>query len=69
MPRTLNGKKCEVPVKRILLGVDPESAVSRSALQRPGAIDEFVARRAEFVGTAAIAPPRAHPTPATKGPR
>lgn len=69
VPRTLNGKKCEVPVKRILLGVDPESAVSRSALQRPGAIDEFVARRAEFVGTAAIAPPRAHPTPATKGPR
>jgi acetoacetyl-CoA synthetase len=49
IPRTLNGKKCEVPVKRILLGAAPDSAVSRSALQNPDAIDEFVARRAYFV--------------------
>ncbi|WP_033294068.1 acetoacetate--CoA ligase [Amycolatopsis jejuensis] len=51
VPRTLNGKKCEVPVKRILLGASPETAVSRSALQNAGAIDEFVARRAEFTAT------------------
>ena len=30
IPRTLNGKKCEVPVKKILAGVDPEKAVSRA---------------------------------------
>ena len=37
IPRTLNGKKCEVPVKRILAGVEPEHAVSRvDALQRSG---------------------------------
>jgi len=48
IPRTLNGKKCEIPVKRILLGASPETAVSRSALQNPDAIDEFVARREQL---------------------
>ena len=42
VPRTLNGKKCEVPVKKILAGVAPEKAVSRDALQDPGALDFFV---------------------------
>src|SRR5690606_19196222 len=27
IPRTLNGKKCEVPVKKILSGVDPKKAI------------------------------------------
>lgn len=37
IPRTLNGKKCEVPVKKILAGVDPDRAVSagRSAIPSP----------------------------------
>lgn len=42
VPRTLNGKKCEVPVKKILAGVAPEKAVSRDALQDPSALDFFV---------------------------
>jgi acetoacetyl-CoA synthetase len=42
IPRTLNGKKCEVPVKRILAGVDPERAVSRDALQNPEALATFI---------------------------
>jgi acetoacetyl-CoA synthetase len=42
VPRTLSGKKCEVPVKRILAGVDPEKAVSRGALSNPDALDPFV---------------------------
>ncbi|MDF3049134.1 MAG: acetoacetyl-CoA synthetase [Pseudonocardia sp.] len=42
VPRTLSGKKCEVPVKRILAGVDPEKAVSRGALSNPAALDPFV---------------------------
>jgi acetoacetyl-CoA synthetase len=43
VPRTLNGKKCEVPVKRILAGVPPERAVSRGALQNPDALGPFLA--------------------------
>lgn len=42
VPRTLNGKKCEVPVKKILTGTSPAKAVSRDALQKPGALDAFV---------------------------
>jgi acetoacetyl-CoA synthetase len=42
VPRTLSGKKCEVPVKRILAGVDPERAVSRDALQNPDALTPFL---------------------------
>ncbi|NED97144.1 acetoacetate--CoA ligase [Phytoactinopolyspora alkaliphila] len=43
IPRTLNGKKCEVPVKKILSGGDPRTAVSREALRNPESIEEFVA--------------------------
>jgi acetoacetyl-CoA synthetase len=42
IPHTLNGKKCEVPVKRILAGVDPDQAVSREALANPDSLDPFI---------------------------
>ena len=42
IPRTLNGKKCEVPVKKILAGVAPDRAVSRDALANPAALTPFV---------------------------
>ncbi|MFL6120158.1 acetoacetate--CoA ligase [Actinophytocola sp.] len=42
VPRTLNGKKCEVPVKKILSGVPPERAVSRDALANPDALTAFL---------------------------
>ncbi|MEU4518762.1 acetoacetate--CoA ligase [Amycolatopsis sp. NPDC024027] len=42
IPRTLNGKKCEVPVKKILAGVAPDRAVSRDALANPAALAPFV---------------------------
>ena len=42
VPRTLNGKKCEVPVKRILGGMAVDAAVSRDALADPAAFDEFL---------------------------
>ena len=42
VPRTLNGKKCEVPVKRILAGTPPERAVSRDALRNPEALEPFI---------------------------
>jgi acetoacetyl-CoA synthetase len=43
VPRTLSGKALEVPVKRILMGQDPERAASRESLANPGALDAFVA--------------------------
>jgi acetoacetyl-CoA synthetase len=42
VPRTLNGKKCEVPVKRVLSGVPLEQAVSRGALKNPAAMEPFL---------------------------
>jgi len=43
IPRTLTGKKLELPVKRIIGGADPAVVASRDALLDPGAIDAFVA--------------------------
>jgi len=45
VPRTLSGKKLEVPVKRILEGADPEVAAAAGALADPAALDWFVAHR------------------------
>ncbi|HEX8868679.1 MAG TPA: acetoacetate--CoA ligase, partial [Lentzea sp.] len=42
IPRTLNGKKCEVPVKKILAGVDVDRAVSRGALRNPESLQPFL---------------------------
>ncbi|MEO7195779.1 MAG: acetoacetate--CoA ligase [Pseudonocardiaceae bacterium] len=45
VPRTLNGKKCEVPVKKILTGMDPARALSPGALRNPDSLRPFVAPR------------------------
>lgn len=47
IPRTLNGKKCEVPVKKILTGADPDHAVSRDALANPESLEPFIAHAPE----------------------
>jgi len=41
VPRTLNGKKLEVPIKKILSGVDVDEAVSKDALVNPGSLEFF----------------------------
>ena len=41
VPRTLSGKKLEVPVKRILLGVPADDAAQRGSLADPEALDVF----------------------------
>ena len=46
VPRTLNGKKLEVPVKKILSGTPPEEAASRDSLSNPDSLD-FFAEQAE----------------------
>ena len=42
IPHTLNGKKCEVPVKRILAGEPLERVVSAGSLANPGSLGFFV---------------------------
>ncbi len=43
VPRTLSGKKLEVPIKRILTGTPPDEAASRGSLANPDSLDAFVA--------------------------
>ena len=43
VPRTISGKKLEVPVKKILLGLPVEKSVNRDSMANPGSIDWFVA--------------------------
>jgi acetoacetyl-CoA synthetase len=42
IPYTLNGKKLEVPIKRIFQGIEPEKAVTREAMSNPDALKPFV---------------------------
>jgi len=42
VPRTLSGKKLELPVRRILLGHPVEKAVNPDAMQNPGTIQFYV---------------------------
>ena len=51
LPHTKTGKRLEVPVKRILQGVDPERVIDRGAIDDPAALDTLItaarARRRE----------------------
>ncbi|MFU8863854.1 MAG: acetoacetate--CoA ligase [Rhodobacterales bacterium] len=52
VPRTLSGKKLEVPVKKLLLGGDPARVVNRDSMANPDSFDAFIAyakARAETV--------------------
>ena len=42
VPRTLTGKKMEVPVRKILMGWPLDKAASRDAMANPETIDYFV---------------------------
>jgi acetoacetyl-CoA synthetase len=52
VPRTLSGKKLEVPVKRILLGAAPEVTASKDALVDPGALVAFETIARQRAGSA-----------------
>ena len=45
LPRTLSGKRIEVPAKKILQGTPVDQAVARGALTTPEGLDELVAVR------------------------
>ena len=53
IPRTLTGKKLEVPVKRILTGAEVADVAARDALVDPAALEAF----ADYAGQ------RAQPAP------
>lgn len=42
IPRTLNGKKLEVPVKRILAGIPVDEAVNLDAMSNPDSLGYFI---------------------------
>ena len=41
VPRTLSGKKLEVPVKAVLRGASPDSVISVDSLANPGSLTQF----------------------------
>ena len=43
VPRTLSGKKLEVPVKKLLLGGDPARVVNRDSMANPDSFDAYIA--------------------------
>jgi acetoacetyl-CoA synthetase len=47
IPRTLSGKKLEVPVKRILMGMSATRAASKDSMAEPAALEPFEALAAE----------------------
>lgn len=42
VPRTLSGKKLEVPVKKLLLGGDPARIVNRDSMANPESLDDII---------------------------
>ena len=42
IPTTLNGKKLEIPVKKILNGIDVEEAVNLGTVKNPDSLSEFI---------------------------
>jgi acetoacetyl-CoA synthetase len=54
IPRTLSGKKQELPIKKLLLGQSVDKVVNRDAMANPGCLDWYVAlaqRRMQSAGT------------------
>ncbi|MCU9837102.1 acetoacetate--CoA ligase [Ruegeria sp. WL0004] len=47
VPRTLSGKKLEVPVKKLLLGGDPAKVVNRDSMANPESFEFFITYAAQ----------------------
>jgi acetoacetyl-CoA synthetase len=48
VPRTLNGKKMELPIKKILLGSPPEKAANPDSMSNPHTLAYFAALAARL---------------------
>jgi acetoacetyl-CoA synthetase len=53
IPRTLSGKKQELPIKKLLLGQPIEKVVNREAMANPGCLDWYVDLAARHLAGAA----------------
>ena len=42
VPKTINGKKMEVPLKKLFMGSPPEKAFNKGSMANPEAVDEFM---------------------------
>jgi acetoacetyl-CoA synthetase len=47
IPRTLSGKKQELPIKKLLLGQPLEKVINKEAMANPGCLDWYVAFAAQ----------------------
>lgn len=56
IPKTITGKKLELPVKKLMLGHALEKVVKRDALAQPESIDWFVSFAEEHLRRVQIAP-------------
>jgi acetoacetyl-CoA synthetase len=50
VPRTLNGKKLEVPMKRVLMGGEPSKVLNRDSLANPASVDFYVELAKKWAG-------------------
>ena len=48
IPYTLSGKKMEVPVKKLLMGISDPSTMNKDSIRNPAAIESFVKLLEEF---------------------
>jgi acetoacetyl-CoA synthetase len=55
IPRTLSGKKMELPVKKLFMGAAPEQVLNRDAMSNAESIDWFIAFAREREGRAGAA--------------
>jgi acetoacetyl-CoA synthetase len=56
IPRTLSGKKQELPIKKLLLGQPLETVVNKDAMANPGSLDWYVAFAQQRHATPLISP-------------
>jgi acetoacetyl-CoA synthetase len=50
LPRTLSGKKMELPVKKLLMGASPDSVMKRDAMSNADSVDWFIALARQRAG-------------------
>jgi acetoacetyl-CoA synthetase len=56
VPRTLSGKKMELPVRKLLMGADPAQVMNRDAMANADCVDWFVALARQRSGQAGETP-------------
>ena len=56
IPRTLSGKKQELPIKKLMLGQPLEKVVNREAMANPGCLDWYVAMAQQHLARSTQAP-------------